>query len=79
MKIDWKRKLTSRKLWMAVAGFITGVMVLFTAGATEQTVTGCVMALGSVVAYIVGEGLTDAASVKTDNPEDKTEDKTENK
>ena len=59
MKIDWKRKLTSRKLWVAVAGFITGVMLLFTAGATEETVTGCVMALGSVVAYIVGEGLTD--------------------
>lgn len=61
MKIDWKRKLTSRKLWVAVAGFITGVMLLFTAGATEETITGCVMALGSVVAYIVGEGLTDMA------------------
>lgn len=62
MKIDWKKKLTSRKLWMAVAGFVTGVMLLFTAGATEETITGCVMALGSVVAYIVGEGLTDAAN-----------------
>lgn len=62
MKIDWKRKLTSRKLWMAVAGFITGVVLLFTGGATEETVTGCVMSLGSVVAYIVGEGLTDAAN-----------------
>lgn len=61
MKIDWKQKLTSRKLWMAVAGFITGVILVFTAGATEETITGCVMALGSVVAYIVGEGLTDAA------------------
>ena len=61
MKIDWKTKLTSRKLWMAVAGFITGTVVLFTAGATAETITGCVMALGSVVAYIVGEGLTDAA------------------
>lgn len=59
MKIDWKRKLTSRKLWMAMAGFITGVVLLFTNGATEATITGCVMALGSVVAYILGEGLTD--------------------
>lgn len=59
MNIDWKRKLTSRKLWVAVAGFLSGVILLFTAGATEETVTGCVMALGSVVAYIVGEGLTD--------------------
>ena len=62
MDIDWKRKLTSRKLWVAIAGFVTGVMVLFTAGATEETVTGCIMALGSVVAYIIGEGLTDASN-----------------
>lgn len=61
MKIDWKRKLTSRKLWVAIAGFVTGVVMLFTAGATEETITGCVMALGSVVAYIVGEGLADAS------------------
>lgn len=60
MKIDWKRKLTSRKLWMALAGFITGVVLLFNAP-TSENITGCVMALGSVVAYIVGEGLTDAA------------------
>lgn len=63
MKIDWKRKLTSRKLWMAVAGFITGAVLLF-AAPTQENITGCVMALGSVVAYIVGEGLTDAANTK---------------
>ncbi len=62
MKINWQKKLTSRKLWMAVAGFVTGAVLLFTAGATEQTITGCVMSLGSVVAYIVGEGLTDVAN-----------------
>lgn len=64
MKIDWKRKLTSRKLWLAVAGFITGAVLLFTGGATQENITGCVMALGSVVAYIVGEGLTDAANAR---------------
>ena len=61
MQIDWKRKLTSRKLWMAVAGFITGIVVLFTGGATEVNITGAVMSLGSVIAYIIGEGLTDMA------------------
>ena len=70
MKIDWKRKLTSRKLWLAVAGFITGVMLVVSAGATAETVTGAVMAFGSVVAYIVGEGLTDAAAAKTDTTEE---------
>jgi drug/metabolite transporter (DMT)-like permease len=62
MQIDWKRKLTSRKLWVAVAGLVMGAVVLFTSGATEETITGCVMSLGSVVAYIVGEGITDAAN-----------------
>lgn len=61
MKIDWKQKLTSRKLWMAVAGFVTGLVALFAGGATEVNITGAVMSLGSVIAYIVGEGLTDAA------------------
>lgn len=59
MKIDWKRKLTSRKFWLAIAGFVTGVALIFTAGITEETLTGAVMALGSVVAYIVGEGIAD--------------------
>lgn len=61
MNVDWKQKLTSRKLWMAVAGFITGLVALFAGGATEINITGAVMSLGSVIAYIVGEGLTDAA------------------
>jgi asparagine N-glycosylation enzyme membrane subunit Stt3 len=61
MKIDWKQKLTSRKLWMAVAGFATGLVALFAGGATEINITGAVMSLGSVIAYIIGEGLTDAA------------------
>ena len=62
MNSDWKKKLTSRKLWMAVAGFVFGVVLVFTGNATEETITGCVMSLGSVVAYIVGEGLTDVAN-----------------
>lgn len=62
MKIDWKRKLTSRKFWAAVAGFAAGVTLLFTGGVTETNIIGCVMSLGSVVAYIIGEGIVDAAN-----------------
>lgn len=28
MKIDWKRTLTSRKLWVAATGFIAGIIAL---------------------------------------------------
>ena len=69
-KKDWKRKLTSRKLWMAVAAFVSGLVLIFTAGATAETISGAVMAFGSVVAYIVGEGLTDAAQNKYKNQGD---------
>ena len=60
--IDWKHKLTSRKLWLAVAGFVVGVLAMFGVDANmAQQISGVIMSLGSVVAYIVGEGLVDAA------------------
>lgn len=65
--IDWKRKLTSRKFWAAVAGFVGPLMLAF--GATEETatqITALIMAGASVVAYIVGEGLADAAHVEVE-------------
>lgn len=62
MKIDWKAKLTSRKLWLAVAGFVTGVVLAFNGSAEmAETVSGVIMAGASVVAYIIGEGLNDAS------------------
>mgnify|MGYP004593858389 FL=1 len=64
MKIDWKRKLTSRKLWVAVAGFVSGLILAF-GGAenTAQMVTGVIMQGASVLGYLLAEGLTDAAHV----------------
>lgn len=62
MKIDWKRKLTSRKFWAAVAGFVS--MLLLTIGkdaGVAQQVTGMIMASASLIAYIIGEGLADSA------------------
>ena len=60
MKIDWKRKLTSRKFWVAVAGFISGLIIAFTGDeTTATTVSGCVMSAASVIGYMIGEGLAD--------------------
>lgn len=65
MKINWKRKLTSRKLWFAIAGFVTGLILAFNGStAMAQTVTGCIMSGASVVAYIIGEGLADSSGDK---------------
>ena len=60
--IDWKSKLTSRKFWAAIVGFVAGVMLAFKVDAqTVETISGVVMAGASVIAYIIGEGMADAA------------------
>lgn len=64
-KINWKQKLSSRKLWAAVAGIVTGLAMVF--GLDEGTMTnvaGAVVSLSSIVAYIIAEGDVDAARVK---------------
>ena len=64
-KIDWKRKLSSRKLWAAAAGIITGLAMVF--GLDEGTISsvaGAVVSVASVVTYILTEGKVDAEGVK---------------
>ncbi len=64
-KIDWKRKLSSRKLWAAAAGIATGLAMVF--GLDEGTMTqvsGAVVSAASVIAYIITEGKVDAEGVK---------------
>ena len=64
MGIDWKRKLTSRKFWAAVCEFVTMLIIAF--GGTKETavqVTALIMAGAAVLAYIIAEGLVDAANV----------------
>lgn len=61
-----KRKLSSRKLWAAIAGVVTGLAMVF--GLDEgviSSVAGAVVSVASVITYIVTEGKVDAAAVKT--------------
>ena len=62
MNINWKRKLTSRKFWLALAAFVSGLIVAF--GGTESTantVSGVLLQGAAVLGYLLAEGLTDAA------------------
>ena len=64
VQIDWARKLTSRKFWVAIASFVALVWVA--AGGSESQaaqVTALIMAGATVIGYILGEGLIDAAAV----------------
>lgn len=67
--MNWKRKLTSRKLWVSTAGFVAGMVVIF--GGQQETadkVSGSILSGAAVVGYIVGEGLVDGAN--TNNKEE---------
>ncbi len=60
-KTDIIRKLTSRKLWVAVAGLVSGLILAF--GGTESdaaTVSGVILQAASVLGYLLAEGLADA-------------------
>lgn len=63
MKTNWKQKLTSRKLWAAIVSFVA-LLVVALGGSEAQAaqVTAIIMAGATVMAYIIGEGLVDAAS-----------------
>ena len=73
---DIVRKLTSRKFWIAVAGFVTSLILAFNGNAeTAQIVTGCIMAGATVIGYLFAEGLTDMTrSIDSKNEEETTED-----
>lgn len=62
MKINWTQKLTSRKFWAAFVGFVTAILVAF--GVDELTieqVAALITAASVLIAYILGEGMVDAA------------------
>ena len=74
--IDWKRKLTSRKFWAAIVGFVTPLLLAF--GASESVVSqaaAIIMAGASCIAYIIGEGMVDASreesKISDDNDSEK--------
>lgn len=60
---NWKQKLTSRKFWVAVVGFVVPLLIAFGVAESVATeVASIIMAGASVVAYIIGEGLVDASN-----------------
>ena len=62
-KADIIRKLTSRKLWVAIAGFVSGLIIAFDGDAeTAENISGLILQGASVLGYIIAEGMTDAAN-----------------
>lgn len=63
MNIDWKRKLTSRKFWMAVISLVTSIVMI--AGGSDQQaqqIAGVILQAATVLAYCIGEGMADSVT-----------------
>lgn len=61
--MNWKEKLSSRKLWAAIVGVLMGIAMVF--GLDEGTivdVAGAVVSIASLMTYIITEGKVDAAA-----------------
>jgi hypothetical protein len=64
--MNWKKKLASRKFWLAVVGFIAPLLGAFgVSGDTAAEVCAIIMAGGAVIAYIIAEGFIDAKRGKS--------------
>ena len=86
MKIDWKRKLTSRKLWLSIASFVSMLLIYFGHAETEASqIAALIMAAASIIGYVIGEGLADSGdidnsstlTINSKDNEDVEEEKTE--
>lgn len=73
-KIDWRRKLTSRKFWVALAGIVSGLILIF--GGEEEkakTAYGVILEAFSILGYMLAESKADAAWGYADNDKDDTD------
>lgn len=74
--MSWRNKLCSRKFWAAVVNFVTQLLIAFNVAESETAqVAAVIMAGAGVIAYIVGEGMADAAGAvsageKSEEPEE---------
>lgn len=67
MKIDWKQKLTSRKFWLAIVGFVTPLLIAFGVSENETAqIAAIIMAGADVIGYVLAEGLVDASRNKSE-------------
>lgn len=63
MKIDWKKKLASRKFWVCVVGFVSALLVAFNISENNiAQIAAIISAFGTLIVYIFSEGAVDAAS-----------------
>lgn len=62
-EIDWKRKLTSRKLWLSIASFVAMLIIAINGDeGSAQQISALIMAGATIIGYVIGEGLADSGN-----------------
>ena len=62
-KIDWVQKLSSRRFWLCVIGFVSALLIAFNVGQnTISQITAIISAFGTLIIYILSEGGVDKAA-----------------
>jgi hypothetical protein len=70
-KEDWIRKLTSRKFWMAVAEFVTALLIFLHKDESLAKEVGSLIMLGvTPIAYMFAEGWADAGRSEKDDDQE---------
>ena len=65
--MNWKRKLSSRKMWAAIIGVVISVMVMFGASEDDKNkVVGLITACSTLAIYILSEGSIDSNNKYTE-------------
>ena len=68
--MDWKRKLTSRKLWLSVASFVSMLLIYFGHAESEASqIAALIMAGATIIGYVIGEGLADSSGTEAPKEE----------
>jgi len=64
-------KLASRKFWIAIAGFVSGIILTSCKDSSIATiVSGFILQFGSIAVYILNEGMCDVEVIHACNIED---------
>ena len=68
--MDWKRKLTSRKLWLSIASFTSMLLIYFGHAESEASqIAALIMAGATIIGYVIGDGLADSSNTETPKEE----------
>lgn len=71
MKIDWKRKLTSRKWWASIISLVISIAVIFNVdNVSTERITALITAASTVIAYTLSEGFVDAKAADKEDEND---------